>query len=92
MTSKTPAPISGQNIGSEGPVTRGSLKYGLLPFALLCPPAMFLLFYGLVLPVGLIARILGRDPLRLKLDSKRGSYWIPRVPPGPAPNTWNNQF
>jgi len=37
-------------------------------------------------------RLAGKDPLRLKLDSGANSYWIPRKPPGPPPDSMTNQF
>jgi hypothetical protein len=36
-----------------------------------------LFFYLLVLPFGLIIRLLGRDPMDRKLDPKTKSYWSP---------------
>jgi hypothetical protein len=30
--------------------------------------------------------------LRLRFDPSAESYWIERVPPGPAPETIKNQF
>jgi hypothetical protein len=53
---------------------------------------MTVIFFGVVTPAGLIMRALGRDPLRLKLDRQAPSYWIPRQPPGPAPDTMRQQF
>jgi hypothetical protein len=35
---------------------------------------------------------LGKNPLRLRFDPAARSYWLPRQPPGPAPDTLNNQF
>jgi hypothetical protein len=37
-------------------------------------------------------RLVGKDPLRLKRDGGAGSYWIPREPPGPPPDSMSNQF
>ncbi len=37
-----------------------------------------LLFYLAFMPLGLLARCLGKDFLSLRLDSKAGSYWIRR--------------
>ena len=53
---------------------------------------MALLFYGVVLPTGLIRRLLGKDPLRLRYDRAAASYWQRREPPGPDPETMKNQF
>lgn len=45
-----------------------------------------LLFYGLFGPMGLIMRLLGRDPLRLKFQRGTASYWRDAPPAPPAPH------
>jgi hypothetical protein len=35
-------------------------------------------YYVVVTPIGLVARLVGKDFLSLKLDSKAQSYWVPR--------------
>jgi hypothetical protein len=72
------------------PLNRAWLKFGLLLHKVVNPVIMALLFYGAVLPTGLIARAMGKDLLRLKGDAD--SYWIVRAPPGPAPETMKDQF
>jgi hypothetical protein len=42
--------------------------------------------------MGILMRVMGKDPLRLKKDDKAESYWIPREPPGPPPGSMTNQF
>jgi hypothetical protein len=37
-----------------------------------------LFFFLVITPVGLVARLLGKDFLRLRLDRNAPSYWIPR--------------
>lgn len=37
-------------------------------------------YYGLLTPLGLFFRLLGRDPLRRKFDKAAKSYWIPHRP------------
>jgi len=68
------------------------LKFGLLLHKIVNPVIMALLFYGTVLPTGLIARAMGKDLLRLKREPDAASYWIVRTPPGPAPDTMKDQF
>lgn len=50
------------------------------------------LFYAVVTPTGLLMRAFGKDPLRLRPDPNAKSYWIPRSPPGPTPESMQNQF
>jgi hypothetical protein len=68
------------------------LKFGLLLSRIVSPVVMALLFYGTVLPTGIVMRMMGKDLLRLKRQADTGSYWIVRSPPGPAPETMRDQF
>jgi hypothetical protein len=74
------------------PLNRLWFKFGLLLHAVVNPVIMGHVFYGTVLPTGLVMRALGRDLLSLKMERDRGSYWIKRQPPGPAPQTMKDQF
>ena len=67
-------------------------KLGLLLGMIVSPIALGILFYGVLTPIGALGRLTGKDPLRLKLDSDADSYWIPRKPPGPPPDSMTNQF
>jgi len=74
------------------PLNRVWLKFGLLLHRIVNPVIMALLFYGTVLPTGLVMRAMGKDPLRLRREPDAASYWIVRTPPGPAPETMKDQF
>src|SRR5215213_736868 len=76
---------------SLNPLNRLWLKFGLLLHSVVNPVIMALLFYGTVLPTGLVMRALGKDLLRLKRQPDAESYWIVRAPPGPAPETMKDQ-
>jgi Saxitoxin biosynthesis operon protein SxtJ len=67
-------------------------RVGLLLHAIVTPVIMGLLFYSTMTPIGLLMRLAGKDPLRVRRDVSASSYWIPRDPPGPAPETMKNQF
>ena len=68
------------------------LKLGLMLGDVVGPIAVGILFYFVVTPLGFAMRLTGRDPLRTTLDPQAGSYWVPRKPPGPAPDSLTNQF
>jgi hypothetical protein len=68
------------------------LRFGLLLHKVVNPVVMALLFYGTVLPTGLVMRMMGKDILRLKRQPDADSYWIVRTPPGPSPETMKDQF
>ena len=74
------------------PLNRTWLRFGLLLHCIVSPIALGILFYGVATATGLLMRILGKDPLRLRMDKEAASYWIDRNPPGPAPESFRNQF
>ena len=74
------------------PLNRLWLKFGLALHGVVNPVVMALLFYGTVLPTGLIMRALGKDLLRLKRQPGAESYWMVRAPSGPAPEPIEEQL
>jgi len=74
------------------PIKQLWLKFGLLLHRVVTPFVMAFLFYGTVLPTGLVMRMLGKDLLQLKRPPGAESYWIVRQPPGPSPETMRDQF
>lgn len=74
------------------PLNRGWTKLGLLLFKIVNPIVLGLIFLVTIIPIGLLLRAFGKDPLRLKFDPEAKSYWIPRDPPGPAPDSMPLQF
>ena len=78
--------------GSLSPLNRAWAQFGLLLHRVVNPIVMGLLFVLVVAPMGIAMRLLGKDLLSLRLDKEAKSYWIERKPPGPAPESMNNQF
>jgi Saxitoxin biosynthesis operon protein SxtJ len=74
------------------PLNRMWTKLGLLMAMVVSPIVLGLLFSVVVTPVGLLMRLTGKDPLRLRDGSGARSYWIVRQPPGPAGETMGDQF
>jgi Saxitoxin biosynthesis operon protein SxtJ len=74
------------------PLNKAWTKFGILLYRTVSPVVMAILFYVTVTPIALLMRLLGKDPLRLRRDPKAGSYWIDRIPPGPAPESMKNQY
>jgi hypothetical protein len=54
--------------------------------------AMGVAYLVAIVPLALVLRALGRDPLRLRRDRAAASYWIARAPPGPTPDSMTDQF
>jgi hypothetical protein len=67
-------------------------KLGLLLNRIVSPIFLTVLFYGCIAPIGFLMRLSGKDPLRLKFEPEAESYWIKRTPPGPAPQSFKDQF
>lgn len=74
------------------PLNKLWFGFGMLLHKIVNPLVMGLLFFVTVTPIGLLMRALGKTPLELGFDKSAESYWIPRTPPGPAPDTMKRQF
>jgi hypothetical protein len=78
--------------GVLAPFNRLWAKLGHLLHMIVSPVFLGVLFYGCIMPVGLLMRLCGKDPMRRKFEPATESYWIVRKPPGPAPETFKHQF
>ena len=56
------------------------MKLGLLLNRVTSPVLLAIVFYGGVMPTGLLMRAFGRDPMRRRRDPQSASYWIARPP------------
>jgi hypothetical protein len=74
------------------PLNRLWMQLGRLLGRVTTPIVTGLLFYLVFTPAGFVARVLGKDPLRLRFDPNASSYWQERRPPGPPPEDMANQF
>ena len=66
-------------------------KFGLALHHIVNPVLMGLIYFGAVVPMGLIMQLKGKDALRMKNGAPTDSYWIRRLPPLPA-ETLHKQF
>ena len=73
------------------PLNRGWFRLGLLLGRLVNPLVLAILFFGLITPVALLARLFGRDELRLRFRAG-DSYWISREMASPAAGSFIQQF
>jgi hypothetical protein len=74
------------------PLNRAWFQLGQLLGKVVSPIVLGAIFFLLLTPVSLVTRAFGRDELRLKRKSHQESYWIDRVPSGPKPESFKNQF
>ena len=67
------------------PVYRNWMKLGLLLGKVTTPLVLGIVFYGLILPMGLVMRIIGHDPMARRFDDAADSYRV-RHPKAPKNN------
>ena len=67
-------------------------RIGMLLHRIMSPLVLGIMFYAVVTPMGWIMRACGKDSLRIRGRGGDGSYWIKRDPPGPQPDSLDNQF
>jgi hypothetical protein len=65
---------------------------GLVLHKIVSPLVLGIMFFVVITPMGVVMRLLGKDPLRLQFDKSILSYWLDRTPPGPKPDTLPHQF
>jgi hypothetical protein len=68
------------------------MRLSLLLARITNPIVTTLLYAIAITPTGVIRRMAGKDPLRLRRNPAARSYWIDRTPPGPDPKGMTAQF
>ena len=56
------------------------------------PVIMAVLFFGAILPIGLLMRLFGKDFLKLGRDRSLATYWLPRSDPRSPSESMRQQF
>lgn len=64
-------------------------RFGMLLGALIAPIVMLLVYLTTFVPIGLLMRMFGMDPLKMHPDSTAKSYWVERKD---KPQSMKNQF
>ena len=59
------------------PVYIGWMKFGNMMNWINTRIILGIVFYGLILPFGVVMRLFGNDPMKRKLDASVGSYRVP---------------
>ena len=68
--------VAGFAPGILAPLNRAWAWIGRGLNSVVSPLLIIVLFYGVVTPVGLAMRAVGKDTLRLRRDPQSSSYWI----------------
>lgn len=71
---------------------RAWMAFALLLHKVTSPIILGVLFFALFTPVALVMRFRKRDLMKRTFEPGAESYWIPRSPPGPAPESLRDQF
>lgn len=67
-------------------------RLGMLMGRIVSPITLGIMFFLVFTPMGWLFRAMGKDPLKLKRQPAATTHWVTRTPPGPKPESLNNQF
>jgi hypothetical protein len=56
------------------------------------PIIMCVMFFVVLTPIGIVMRLFGNDPLRLRFDPQTPSYWLPRAAEDERQTSMTRQF
>ncbi len=73
------------------PFNKAWFRLGLLLGGIVNPIVLGLVFFILISPLAIAMRLIGRDELRLKMKP-RATHWKERIPVGPEPQSFRDQF
>ena len=74
------------------PLNRLWARLGQALHAVVSPLMMGTIFFGAVMPIGLLLRLFGKDVLKLRPDPAVGSYWVACEDPAARPGAMRDQF
>ena len=78
--------------GVLSPLNKVWTQFGMVLHRVVSPVALFIAFCLAVVPTGLVLRVLGKSPLKLRLEPAATTYWIKREPPGRSDQQMRKQF
>lgn len=78
--------------GWLAPLNRIWMKFGELLHHVVSPVVLGVIFYGVFTPVAMVMRMAGRDSMKRRFDQGAKTYWVERDPPGPASDSFKDQF
>ena len=73
------------------PLNKAWFMLGMALGKVVSPIVLGVIFFGLITPIGLIARLMGRDELKLKRP-KKSSYWSEPIGSNSDADSFKNQF
>ena len=73
-------------------LNRAWMKFGELLHHVISPLVLGVIFYGVFTPVRLVMHLAGRDIMKRRFEPAAPTYWVERDPPGPAEDSFKDQF
>lgn len=67
-------------------------RLGALLHRIVTPALMGVIFFGVFAPMGVLMRLLGKDPLRLRRDPQATTYWLACPDARSRPGAMKDQF
>ena len=74
------------------PLNRAWMRVGELLHRVVSPLVLGIIFYGVFTPDGLVMRLARRDPIKRRFEPGLPTYRVERDPPGPADDSFPEQF
>ena len=75
-----------------GPFNRAWRWFSLQLSRIVNPIIMGIVFFAVLTPTAIVMRCAGRDPLRLRLEPAKTSYWLDRSLPSERQSSMTDQF
>lgn len=73
------------------PVYRGWMTLAVLLGLFMTKVIITLVFYGMMTPIGLLRRLLVKDPMGLRINKEKQSYWVEKEH-SPTPESYEKQY
>lgn len=74
------------------PVNRAFMAFSRVMGWVVTRLILIVLFYAILTPIGIVARLLGKNFLAVRMDVSRDSYWIATQPKASGRGTYERQF
>ena len=74
------------------PLNRLWMRFGELLNRIVSPLVLGLMYVVLIVPVGFVMKLAGRDSMQRKLDRQADSYWQLREASGTDPESFRDQY
>jgi hypothetical protein len=75
-----------------GPLNRAWRWLSLQLFKIFNPIIMGVVFFAVLTPIAIMMRCVGRDPLRLRFEPAKPSYWLDRTSSSERQTSMTDQF